>query len=421
MGVIVPVLVSADTIYQREDHNKRLLMFGRPGVGQYYPLQFQSQPLSVQLSGDPWLEQVHRPASPEAAIYPFRQINVQQPAGQSLFFLTPKRPPPEFFFDRFASVYSVTEIDSQTEASFVNSSQPYLAYAQAKRPGNAFFEDHSLETGQTNHPYPHVTKIEIGLFPYSFEVPDLNDNPWLELVHRPPNPEAAIYPFRQIYQTVPGQPYSLIAWRSRNWPLEPEPIWRVPDTTTLNSFRQITVVPPPPLPTTCVNEWSADGRLNWTADGYPGWSADGYEPTPLECAVTYFAEVGVNVGTLTYQCSNDGVPLGWVITGYVPYINVAYAGQYIPLTISNGPCVGSTPLTVPNVVGLFYYDAQLAILDAGFLIGPPIWALSGTVLPQYVISQSIPAGTLVSNQTQILITVSGFPVINQPGIITPVP
>ena len=192
MGVIVPVLVSADTIYQREDHNKRLLMFGRPGVGQYYPLQFQSQPLSVQLSGDPWLEQVHRPASPEAAIYPFRQINVQQPAGQSLFFLTPKRPPPEFFFDRFASVYSVTEIDSQTEASFVNSSQPYLAYAQAKRPGNAFFEDHSLETGQTNHPYPHVTKIAIGLFPYSFEVPDLNDNPWLNsfIGRRTPRPRS---------------------------------------------------------------------------------------------------------------------------------------------------------------------------------------------------------------------------------------
>jgi hypothetical protein len=244
MSVIVPVLVNADTIYQREDHNKRLLMFGRPGVGQYYPLQFQSQPISVQLSGDPWLEQVHRPASPEAAIYPFRQINVQQPAGQSLFFLTPKRPPPEFFFDRFASVYSVTEIDSQTEATFVNPSQPYLAYAQTKRPGNAFFEDHSLETGQTNHPYPHVTKIAIGLFPYSFEVPDLNADPWLELVHRPPNPEAAIYPFRQIPQTLFGAPNNLMWWQSKNWALEAEPIWRTENNDWIHQFRWRQVAAP---------------------------------------------------------------------------------------------------------------------------------------------------------------------------------
>jgi beta-lactam-binding protein with PASTA domain len=183
----------------------------------------------------------------------------------------------------------------------------------------------------------------------------------------------------------------------------------------------VTPTPPTPPVFTCVNLWSADGNLNWSADGYPGISADGYEPTPLECAVTYFAEVGVNVGQLTYQCSTYGVPVGWVITGYVPYINVSYAGQYIPLTISNGPCVGSTTLTVPNVVGMFYYDAQLALLDAGFLIDQPLWALSTTVKPQYVISQSLAPGTQVTTQTQILITVSGFPVINQPGIVTPVP
>jgi hypothetical protein len=177
------------------------------------------------------------------------------------------------------------------------------------------------------------------------------------------------------------------------------------------------VIPPPP---TCINLWSADGRLNWSADGYPGWSADGYEPTPLECAVTYFAEVGVNVGQLTYAYSQT-VPLGWVITGYVPFINPVYAGQYIPLVISLGPPPPPTVITVPNVVGLFYYDAQLALLDAGLLIGQPIWALSSTVLPQYVISQSVAPGTQFTQQTQVLITVSGFRVTNQPSIVVPVP
>jgi beta-lactam-binding protein with PASTA domain len=171
----------------------------------------------------------------------------------------------------------------------------------------------------------------------------------------------------------------------------------------------------------CTTLWSADGNYNWSADGYPGISADGYEPTPLECAVTALAAVGVNVGQLTYEYSAYGVPAGWVITGYVPYINAAYAGQYIPLVISLGPAPAPKVLTVPNVVGMFYYDAQLALLDAGFLIGQPLWALSGTVLPQYVISQSLPAGRQVTTQTQVLITVAGFPVVNQPGIIVPVP
>jgi beta-lactam-binding protein with PASTA domain len=43
------------------------------------------------------------------------------------------------------------------------------------------------------------------------------------------------------------------------------------------------------------------------------------------------------------------------------------------------------------------------------------------VLPQYVISQSIAAGTQFTQQTQVTITVSGFTVINQPSIPTPVP
>ena len=190
------------------------------------------------------------------------------------------------------------------------------------------------------------------------------------------------------------------------------------ESMAFGNLRALTV---PVTPGVCTNLWSADGNFNWSADGYPGISADGYEPTPQSCAVAALAGFGVNVGQLTLACSNFGVPVGWVITGYVPFLSAAFAGQYIPLTISDGPCPTATTLVAPNVTGMFYYDAQLAILAAGFLIGPPTWALSATVSPQYVISQSIPPGTPVNNQTQITIVVAGFPATNQPGIIVPTP
>ena len=168
------------------------------------------------------------------------------------------------------------------------------------------------------------------------------------------------------------------------------------------------------------NLWSADGNYQVSADGFPGWSADGYEPTTLTVAEVDLAAFGVNVGALTYVYSAT-VPAGYVITGYPPFMSSAFAGQYIPLVISNGPAPAPKIVTVPNVVGLFYYDAQLALLNAGFLIAQPAFALSATVLPQYVISQSIAAGTQFTQQTQVTIVVSGFRVTNQPGISVPVP
>lgn len=169
------------------------------------------------------------------------------------------------------------------------------------------------------------------------------------------------------------------------------------------------------------NLWSADGNFEASADGFPGWSADGYEPTPLFFAVVDLASVGVNVGLITFAYSTVGTPLGWVITGYVPFITSALAGQYIPLVVSNGPAPVPTLVTVPNVVGKYYYDAQLAILQAGLLIQPPVFVINNSVNPGYVISQSLVAGTQVSPQTAMSIVVSGFQVVNQPGIIVPVP
>ena len=227
--------------------------------------------------------------------------------------------------------------------------------------------------------------------------------------------------------------------------------------STSISYGNLVGLPPPSTTGVCTNLWSADGNFKWSADGYPGISADGYEPTPLQCAVTYFSAVGVNVGSLTYQYSPYGVPIGWVITGYVPFINVSYAGQYIPLIISEGPPPQPQIITVPNVVGMFYYDAQQALLHAGFRIDEPIWGFApmvsqqtpvvtidstlitidstlvtidgfnGTltaakpVLPQYVYNQTIAAGVQFTQSTLVQINVQGFKAVMQPGIIIPVP
>ena len=168
------------------------------------------------------------------------------------------------------------------------------------------------------------------------------------------------------------------------------------------------------------NLWSADGNYNVTADGYPGWSADGYEPTTLAVAQADLAAFGVNVGVITYAYSAT-VPVGYVITGYVPFLSSAYEGQAIPLVLSNGPSPTPRQAIVPNVVGLYYYDAQLAILQASLLIAPPNFVLAPGVTPGIVTGQSLPSFPYVAVGTAMTITVSGFPVIMQPDTVQPVP
>lgn len=97
--------------------------------------------------------------------------------------------------------------------------------------------------------------------------------------------------------------------------------------------------------------------------------------------------------------------------------------------------------TVPNVIGLDYISAQLAILDAGMLIQPPTFVVTSSliqtadqatptadsstptadaggvpaVLPTYVTNQSLTAGTVVGAQVPLGITVSGYVSVQQGG------
>ena len=90
--------------------------------------------------------------------------------------------------------------------------------------------------------------------------------------------------------------------------------------------------------------------------------------------------------------------------------------------------VGSTvvvtlPLqqVVPNVVGMYFYDAQLALLQAGFLIAAPVLADNpGETIPLgTVMSQSIPPGTAYPAGTQVQITITVIAYLSSQPPLTP--
>src|SRR6266404_1056289 len=82
------------------------------------------------------------------------------------------------------------------------------------------------EYPRTNHQIyfqtVRVYTVTIGFGGFSVDVPDLCDDPWLEQVHRPPNPEAALYPFRQIPRAIRGHQFNLFFNQPPNPRLEPE-------------------------------------------------------------------------------------------------------------------------------------------------------------------------------------------------------
>ncbi len=153
------VLVSEDTIYAREriDHAARLMMFQRP-----------------QRAG----------------------------SAQQLLRMQLARPSPTFFEDRFVSVIPVLEVYSQAVAPPPPPpAQPFYRLVQTSiRLDEPNPEDF---THRLDHTLIHAfrSRQNVAFFlPYTFEIPDLNDNPWLEWVRPPPDPALGIFALRR--QTV---------------------------------------------------------------------------------------------------------------------------------------------------------------------------------------------------------------------------
>jgi hypothetical protein len=179
--ITTPVLVAEDTTFAREryDHAARILMLQRP--------------------------QKHLAAS------------------APIWSLLVPRPSPVLFEDRFVSVYPVLEVFSQKGVP--PPAQPFsLTFRPSTRLDEPQQEDQFHRVDQTTLFRFILQKSQpINFLGFTFEIPDLCDNPWLEWVHPAPTPESLMYPFRQIYPpSVKPTPINLLYWASPNWRLEAE-------------------------------------------------------------------------------------------------------------------------------------------------------------------------------------------------------
>jgi hypothetical protein len=388
----VPVLVSEDTIYRREDHSKRLLLYGRP-----------------LLPGQPFNRLTPKRPPPSLFYDTFvsvysKQEAFGQTAGASVptgapqpFFLRYQSPSPALFFDTFVSVYSKQEVYSQIAVTATAPPQPSWLLFNKNRPKPDVFEDHSLETGATNHPYPHVIQIGIGLYPFTFETPDLAGDAWLEPF--PLHQAVNMFPFRQIYPVLPPQQIMLqMFYKAPNWRVEAEPIWRVPDTSVLNQFRWQIVIPTVP---------DVIGLLQ--AAGIAVLNAASF----FNVAIV-FVPSSQPVGTIVAQ---DTI-------GVVANFNVL-----ITLNVSIGALPAGNVI-MPNVVGLLLQEAEQVLQQTGVVnlsklgyfgtypvtaVMTPNFGRPFTVNGErfhkdrnFVVAQNPPAETAIIPNSPVVLTINEF-------------
>lgn len=388
------VLVNEDTIYRREDHSKRLLLYGRPlRPGQPFNRLFPPRPppslyYDTFVGVYPVVEQYSQTAVGSGPVGP----------GQP-FFLRYQAPPPSLFFDRFVSVYPVQEVFGQVTPQTSSPPQPNFLYTTRSRPRPELFDDHSLETGATNHPFPHVIQIGIGLFPFTFEVPELNSDPWLEWIH--PHPPADFYPFRQIYPTLPPQQVMLqMFYKAPNWRIEAEPIWNVPATNNqvLGQFRWQIVIPTLPnvvgdTQAVAISVMNAAGFFNLTINLLPSISVPAgivISQLPLPGPVGSFTiPVIINVSIGFQPPGTQIMPnvVGVILREAIQFLQDA--GVYQPQKIGY---FGTDPITVIWLPKARGQENAAYVGDFGI-----------------VHAQNPAAGTAIIPNSPIVLTVSSYP------------
>ncbi len=201
-----PVLVAEDTIYPREriDHAQRLMMFGRP-----------------QVAGQ----------------------------AQNLIRMALPRPPPTLFEDRFVGVIPVVEAYSQYGPN-PPTRQLWFAYLPSTRLDEPNPEDYTRRLDHSLIRAFRSSQNVAFFLPYTFEIPDLCDNPWLEWVHPANDPAPAMLMLRP--DTSPGSQYqpSLVFYQQPRLRVEAEEdagIHVHADASYFALTRQI-AAPAPPTP-----------------------------------------------------------------------------------------------------------------------------------------------------------------------------
>jgi hypothetical protein len=130
--IVTVVLVNEDPVYQRVNHNARLLLFQRPQEPPTHWLQYYWR---SRLPPIPDVESTYPHTEHGLAFLQFgRRYPVIQPSQP--FFLRHKSPPPQLFADTFVSVYPKVEVHGQNATSPV---QPFFLRYQSPPP-SLFFD-----------------------------------------------------------------------------------------------------------------------------------------------------------------------------------------------------------------------------------------------------------------------------------------
>jgi PASTA domain-containing protein len=154
---------------------------------------------------------------------------------------------------------------------------------------------------------------------------------------------------------------------------------------------------------------SSTGTLTYTIP--PGQGAD------LWITIQALIEAGL-IPQLYYSTSQT-VPAGFVISLTPPVGTLVEPNTAVVILASTGP--GGVPqggTTVPNLIGLYWYDATTALAQAFLSIDKYLWQVNAAA-EGTVIAQSIAAGTSVPAATIIKLTLSAGPVTVVPPIPVP--
>ncbi len=121
-------------------------------------------------------------------------------------------------------------------------------------------------------------------------------------------------------------------------------------------------------------------------------------------AINTITSAGLTQGQTSLACSNT-VPEGSVISQFPKAGSLVPAGSQVNLTVSSGYC----PVTVPDVLGLNYTEAESQITLVGLTIGNIEYSCDETITENAVISQDPYAGTEIIYGSPVNLVISTGP------------
>lgn len=123
----------------------------------------------------------------------------------------------------------------------------------------------------------------------------------------------------------------------------------------------------------------------------------------LRTAEIELTNAGLELGSISYQPS-DYVPKGVVISQSPSRGAFSHRGGLVSVTVSSGPEKALS--AVPDVIGLDVESAIFQLKEVGLTLGNITYIQQPDLLPETVVSQSVPAGDGVERGTAVDLVVT---------------